>query len=86
MVKCIRCGKGSLFFKVNVNGICKDCERIEKLEAEENQLKSRIEQLATDYAQAEKSYKEIIQNRDKLYTEIAEKAKNDALAQISVMF
>ena len=32
MAKCKRCGKGGLFFKVNTNGICKDCERIEKLE------------------------------------------------------
>jgi hypothetical protein len=126
VAKCRRCGKGGLLFKVNVNGICKDCERIEKLESEETQLKLRIEQLTADcfqtekshkekleseenqsrsrkekleseetqlklrieqltadYSQAEKSYKEITQNRDTLYTEIAEKAKSDTLAQIS---
>jgi uncharacterized Zn finger protein (UPF0148 family) len=83
MAKCKRCGKGGLFFKVNINGICANCERIEKLEAEENHLKSSIEQLKIDHSQTEKSYQEIKQNRDSLYNEIAEKAKKDALHQIA---
>jgi chromosome segregation ATPase len=82
VAKCKRCGKGGLFLKVNVNGVCANCERIEKLEAEESQLKSSIEQLKTNHLQTEKSYQEIKQNRDHLYNEIAEKAKKDALVQI----
>lgn len=45
MAKCKKCGKGGIFFKVNSNGICKDCERIEsndknreKQEIKENPL------------------------------------------------
>jgi septal ring factor EnvC (AmiA/AmiB activator) len=94
MAKCKRCGKGGLFHKVNENGICIECERIEKLEEEEKQLKAIIEQLKTDYSktegqlksnieQLEKSYQEIKQNKDSLYNEIAEKAKKDALNQIA---
>jgi chromosome segregation ATPase len=83
MAKCKRCGKGGLFLRVNTNGVCTNCERIEKLETEENQLKTNIEQLKTDHSQTEKSYQEIKQNRDNLYNEITEKAKRDALNQIA---
>jgi chromosome segregation ATPase len=83
MAKCNRCGKGGLLHRVNASGICVECERIEKLEAEESQLKSSIEQLKTNHSQTEKSYNEIKQNRDTLYNEIAKKAKKDALEQIA---
>jgi chromosome segregation ATPase len=82
MAKCKHCGKGGLFFKVNAEGLCVNCVRIEKLE-EERQLKASIEQLNKDYSQTEKSYKEIKQNRDSLYSEIAEKAKKEALDRIA---
>jgi hypothetical protein len=83
MARCRRCGKGGLFLKINKDGVCVNCERIERLEKEENHLKSSIEKLKTDHSQTEKSYHEIKQNRDSLYNEIAEKAKIDALKQIA---
>jgi hypothetical protein len=55
MARCKRCGKGGLFFKINADGICNDCERIEGLEAEEKQLKSRIERLISEYSRTEQS-------------------------------
>jgi DNA repair exonuclease SbcCD ATPase subunit len=83
MAKCVKCGKSGIFFKVNTEGICKDCERIEKLKTEKNKLKFAIELLEIDYSRTQKSYEEIRQNRDNLYAEIAEKAKKDALGQIA---
>ena len=77
MAKCKHCGKGGLFFKVNINNICKDCERIEKLEHEEANLKKEIENLQINHQKTEQSYNDIKERRDTLYNEIAEKAKND---------
>jgi hypothetical protein len=77
MARCIRCNKSGLFFKVNPNGICKDCERIEKLEQEETTLKNEIENLQNECQKTEQSYKDIKEHRDTLYNEIAEQAKND---------
>jgi hypothetical protein len=62
MAKCKRCGKGGLFFKVNTGGICKDCERIEKLEHEENQIKYEIERLKGEYNKTENQLKNEIEN------------------------
>jgi hypothetical protein len=83
VAKCKRCGKSGLFLNVNKKGICTDCERIEKLEAEESRLKSSIEHLNKEYLQTKKSYNDMKQNRDRLYSEIVEKAKKDAMDQIA---
>jgi hypothetical protein len=77
MAKCSRCNKNGVFFKVNSSGICKDCERIEKLEQDETLLKDKIEILQTEFQKIEQSYKNIKENRDMLYNEIAERAKNN---------
>jgi hypothetical protein len=77
MAKCKRCNKGGLFFKVNLNGICKDCERIEKLEQEEAHLRNEIANLQIEHQKTELSYKDIKERRDTLYSEIAEQAKSD---------
>ncbi|HOV13233.1 MAG TPA: GIY-YIG nuclease family protein [Spirochaetota bacterium] len=76
MAKCKKCGKGGIFFKVNSNGICKDCERITNLQMEEETLREK-------FLNTEKSYNEIKNKRDSLYIEISEKAKKDALFQIT---
>jgi hypothetical protein len=83
MAKCNKCGKGGLFFKINSNGICKECERIVRLQAEERQLQERIVKIQADLSINEKSYNEIKDKRAALYKEIADQAKNDALSQIS---
>jgi chromosome segregation ATPase len=83
MAKCNKCGKGGFFFKVNSNGICKECDRIAILQAEERQLQERISKIQSDISINEKSYNETKDKRDVLYKEIADQAKRDALSQIS---
>lgn len=82
MAKCSKCGKSGIFFKVNTQGKCKECERIEKLLTEENEIKSQIELLCTKKIETEKSYETIKTTRDTLYNQISEKAKHDALQAI----
>ncbi len=82
MAKCSKCGKSGIFFKVNTQGKCKECERIEKLLAEENEIKSNIELLGTKLIDTEKSYETIKSTRDTLYNQISDKAKHDALQAI----
>ena len=66
MAKCKRCNKGGLFFKVNANGICKDCERIVKLEQQEAHLKDEIKNLQNKHQETEQSYNDIKERRDAL--------------------
>lgn len=82
MAKCFKCGKSGIFFKVNSQGKCKECERIEKLLAEETAIKAQIEFLITKKIETEKSYENIKASRDTLYNQISEKAKHDALQTI----
>jgi chromosome segregation ATPase len=82
MSRCNRCGKSGLFFKVNTDGKCRECERIEKLINEETDIKRRIDIFTSKRIETEKAYEEIKNTRDSLYNEIASKAKKDALEQI----
>jgi multidrug efflux pump subunit AcrA (membrane-fusion protein) len=59
MAKCARCNKSGIFFKVNAERICKECERIIKLEQEETNLKQNIEKLQNELQDTEKAYKKI---------------------------
>ena len=77
MAKCKKCNKGGFFFKVNTSGVCKECERIEKLEHEESRLKQEIETLQSQRQEAQQSYDTIKERRDALYLEIANQAKID---------
>jgi hypothetical protein len=77
MAKCKKCSKSGIFFKVNTSGVCKECERIEKLDQEEARLKKEIEILQLEHQKTEQSYNDIKERRDSLYNEIAERAKND---------
>ena len=97
MAKCNHCGKNGLFFRVNTQGFCKECERISKLQDEENQIKERIRKTKDEerqlqerlnktqanYELSEKSYLEMENNKNQLYNEISERAKKDALSLIS---
>lgn len=83
MAKCNKCGKGGFFFKVNSNGICKECDRIAGIEEKERQLQERISKIQSDISINEKSYNETKDKRDVLYKEIADQAKRDALSQIA---
>ncbi len=82
MAKCSRCNKGGLFFKVSPNGLCNECERIVKLETEERNLQERIIKVKADFSVNQESFNEMKANRDRLYNEIADQAKKDALFQI----
>jgi hypothetical protein len=64
MAKCKNCGKSGLFFKINSNGICKECDRIFRLQEEERQLKENIAKMQTEYLLSEKAYNEINAKRD----------------------
>jgi hypothetical protein len=82
MGKCVHCGKSGIFFKVNSNGKCIECERIEKLTLEENTLKSNITELLSKKSEVSLSYEKIKNERNALYNAIATKAKTDALNSI----
>jgi hypothetical protein len=58
MAKCNRCGKSGLFLKVSVAGICKECERLVKLQEGEQQIQESIAKKQVDLFTIEKSYKE----------------------------
>jgi DNA repair exonuclease SbcCD ATPase subunit len=83
MAKCSRCGKQGFFFKVGQNGLCKDCNRIIKLEADERKLKEELEALKAEYTATGQAYKEIREKKNELYNSIANKAKKDALEAIA---
>ncbi|MCL2138268.1 MAG: GIY-YIG nuclease family protein [Treponema sp.] len=74
MAKCSRCGKKGFFLKLENSGVCSDCERVVKIEAD-------IKRLETEHDKLDASYKNLKENKDRLYNEIAEKAKNEILNQ-----
>ena len=83
MAKCKDCGKGGFFFKVNSNGLCKECERISILKAKENKLLSDIKSLEDACAKCNNEYSDTKTKKDDLYRNISEQAKKDALLKIS---
>ena len=70
MAKCKQCNKKGFFLKLDKDGLCPDCIRINKLTQEENRLNLNI-------ANLEKDYISIKNNRDSLYSDIATKPKNE---------
>lgn len=82
MAKCSRCGKKGFFLKVTANGMCLECEHLEKMHKEEQHILNHISTLKNELIAKESSIQELECNREKLYLEITEKAKNDALNQI----
>jgi|WetSurMetagenome_2_1015567.scaffolds.fasta_scaffold30469_2 hypothetical protein len=82
MAKCNRCGKKGFFLKVSLNGLCIDCERIEKLQKEEHQIHEKISKLNKDITTKESSIRDLEINRENIYKEILDQAKKDALFQV----
>lgn len=74
MAQCKKCNKKGIFFKVNENGFCKDCERLVSLEEQEARIKHSIDNLNTE-----------LSDRDKLYQSVYDKAKADALKDIELI-
>lgn len=83
MAKCTRCGKSGIFFRVEVSGNCKDCERIKKLESDEQDLHSRIEGLNKKLLTTTQHLKDVTESRDSLFQEISDAAKKVAFEEIS---
>jgi len=83
MAKCTRCGKGGVFHKVGSDGRCKECSRIEKLEEEDRRLSQAIQEKEGKLEEIEIDISTIQANRDRLYNEISEKAKREALLEIA---
>lgn len=83
MAKCNRGGKSGFFFRVESSGSCKECDRIVKLEVEESRLSLRIQDLSTKINLAQVNLNEITERSEKIYQEISETAKRDALREIS---
>jgi hypothetical protein len=83
MAKCKDCGKGGFFFKVNSEGLCKECERISILKAKELKLLSDIKDMDAACAKCNNEYLEIKNSKDELYRNMFEQAKKDALLIIS---
>ena len=71
MGKCKRCGRKGLFFKVNPNGLCKNCEILEKLNLEEKEMSERIANLSSKLA-----------DREALMKELAEQVRQESLSDI----
>jgi hypothetical protein len=92
MATCNKCGKGGLFFKVNLSGRCNECERIAQIQEEERQwqnkiaglkdqerqLKATIAQIEAEFSATVNSFNEMKDNKDELYKEISERAKKAA--------
>lgn len=72
MAKCTGCGKKGLFLKIDINGLCQECQRKASLEIQEAQIKKSIESLNAELTE-----------KENLYQSISEKAKNDALLEIN---
>lgn len=71
MAKCKRCGKHGFFLKVNSEGICQDCLRLADIERQVGEAESKLSTL-----------NEQLSDQQKLYDEISDKAKSDALKQV----
>jgi hypothetical protein len=80
MARCKQCGKGGLFFKVNENGICKDCQ-IQQLDNSYKELSNTHKELnqlideigARDTLAAKKKTNEYIER----YEELIKKCNNE---------
>ena len=83
MAKCLRCGRKGLFFKVNKDGYCGNCIKLFELEKLEEQVNAKIIEAKSKIVYINNEYNSIKDNRDKLYTEISTKAKDDALNEIA---
>lgn len=75
MAKCKRCGRKGLFFKVNSDGLCVNCEATVCAEKEQKQIREE-----TDKIKAELSNEQAL--RDKIASEVKEKTLHNIQQQI----
>ena len=67
MAKCKQCGKRGFFLKLNENGICSDCIRINKLKEQETQLSLNIQKLDGTYSSLNKEFEHLKSNKEAYY-------------------
>lgn len=89
MAKCSKCGRKGLFFKVNENGLCKDCAALDLIAHEKANLETQIGMYKTDLSALQQKINEeteqfnnISANRQQFYNDIKQQAKSDAIANI----
>lgn len=71
MGKCKKCGRKGFFFKVNSDGLCKNCEVLEQLENQEKLLNEKVSALSSK-----------LSDQEHLMKELSEQAKKEALSEI----
>ncbi len=89
MPKCKKCGRKGLFFKVNLEGVCKDCEVLAEIEKRKQELDNDVNSLcrqAEEYNQQielkSNEVQELENNRQKIYDNLKQQAEQAALANI----
>ncbi len=96
MAKCKKCGRKGLFFKVNFDGLCKDCEALIKIEKQKQVINNDINVLcvqAEDYkkqildteqeiALQSKKLQELENNYQKIYDNLKQEAEQSAIKSI----
>ena len=89
MAKCSKCGRKGLFFKVNENGLCKDCAALDLIAHEKANLETQIGMYKTDLSALQQKINEeteqfnnISANRQQFYNDIKQQAESDAIANI----
>lgn len=89
MPKCKKCGRKGLFFKVNLEGVCKDCEVLTEIEKRKQELDNDVNSLcrqAEEYNQQielkSNEVQELENNRQKIYDNLKQQAEQAALANI----
>jgi len=74
MARCARCNKSGFFLKVNSDGLCPDCQSLQRIEAENK----KVEEINNAIASLDSQLKD----KQALHDDIAAKAKVEALANV----
>lgn len=89
MAKCSKCGRKGLFFKVNENGLCKDCAALDIIAHEKANLETQISMRRADLsalqikiAEETEQFESISENRQSVYNSIKRQAEYDAINNI----
>lgn len=83
MAKCAKCHKSGIFFRVEKTGFCRDCERIKKLEKEEELLRVRLNELKEKLVSTSDNLQQIVAKRESIFKKISDTAKQSALASVA---
>ena len=89
MAKCNKCGRKGLFFKVDGNGLCKNCAVLLNLENIQHELEANIEVSQKSLLDLEgrirtetENLHNVQNNREEVYNELKTQAETDAINNI----